>query len=126
MPKVAFTWAVAFVSLLIPAIAAAQSTVSPIAAYMLLGPDGQRIARVVTEIKDCPALFVDGQVVEMHVRVPAGTAPLRPTASRPELTKPSAFPATICDATIAPTAKDVSVHGWPIPLQPKVIRRIVV
>src|ERR1700731_824956 len=109
MPKVAFTWAVAFVSLLIPAIAAAQSTVSPIAAYMLLGPDGQRIARVVTEIKDCPALFVDGTVVEMRVRASAGTAPLRTTASKPEFSKPSAFPATVCDAVISPGAKDVSV-----------------
>jgi len=126
MPKVVFIWTAAFVSLLIPSIASAQSTISPIAAYMLLGPDGQRIARVVTEVKDCPALFVDGTVVEMTVRVPAGTAPLRITASKPELSKPSAFPATVCDAMIAPTAKDVSVHGWPIPVQPKTIKRIVV
>ncbi len=124
MPKVIVAWAVAFVSLAFPALA--QTTISPIAAYMLLGPDGQRIARVVTEIKDCPALFVDGQVVEMHFRVAAGTAPLRTTASKPEYSKPSAFPATICDAVISPEAKDVSVHGWPIPVQPRTIKRIVV
>jgi hypothetical protein len=115
---------IALAMLAFPALA--QSTVSPIAAYMLLGPDGQRIARVVTEIKDCPALFVDGKVVEMQVRVPAGTAPLRITASKPEFSKPSAFPATVCDALIARGAKDVSVHGRPIPLPPKTIKRIVV
>ena len=120
-------WVVAFLLLPFPALAENQpKTISPIAAYMLLGPDGQRIARVVTEIKDCPALFVDGKVVAMHVRVPAGTAPLRPTASKPELTKPSAFPATVCDAEISPEARDVSVHGWHIPTQPRTVKRIVV
>ena len=112
--------------LLGPGVAAAQTTLSPLAAYVVLGPDGERIARVVTEVKDCPALFVDGRVMEMQVRVPAGTAPLRPTASKPELTKPSAFPATICEAVIPAAAKDVSVHSWHLPLPPRIIRRIVV
>jgi hypothetical protein len=112
--------------LLTPGLAAAQTTQSPLAAYVVLGPDGERIARVVTEIKDCPALFVDGHVMEMQVRVPAGTAPLRATASKPELTKPSAFPATVCEAVIPAAAKHVSVHSWNLPLPPKVIRRIVV
>src|ERR1700761_6938453 len=126
MPKL-LAWAIAFLSVSAPAFAEPQpATISPIAAYMLLGPDGQRTARVVTEIKDCPALFVDGKVVAMKVRVPAGTAPLRPTASKPELTKPSAFPATVCDAEIAPEARDISVHGWHIYAQPKVIKKIVV
>jgi prepilin-type processing-associated H-X9-DG protein len=52
----------AIVSLLC-GIASAQTTQTPVAAYMLLGPGGERIARVVTEIKDCPALFVDGHVM---------------------------------------------------------------
>src|ERR1700761_6977072 len=126
MPKL-FAWALALLLFSLPALAETQpATVSPIAAYMLLGPDGQRIARVVTEIKDCPALFVDGKVVAMTARVGAGTAPLRPTASKPELTKPSAFPATVCDAEIAPEARDISVHGWHIYAQPKVIKKIVV
>ncbi len=112
--------------LLTPGLAAAQTTQSPLAAYVVLGPDGERIARVVTEIKDCPALFVDGHVMEMQVRVPPGTAPLRATASKPELTKPSDFPATICEAVIPAAAKHVSVHSWTLPLPPKVIRRIVV
>jgi hypothetical protein len=62
----------------------------------------------------------------MAVRSPAGTAPLRPTASKPEFTKPSAFPATTCEAVISPDAKQVSVHSWLLPLPPKTIRRIVV
>jgi hypothetical protein len=123
--RVWITAALVFLSLL-SGIAAAQITQSPIAAYMLLGPGGERIARVVTEIKDCPALFVDGRVIEMQVRAPAGTAPLRPTASKPELSKPSAFPATVCEAVVPPTAKQVSMHGWNLPLPPKTIRRIVV
>ena len=84
MPKL-LAWAAALFLFPLSAFAEPQpATITPIAAYMLLGPDGQRIARVVTEVKDCPALFVDGTVVEMHVRVAAGTAPLRPTASRPD------------------------------------------
>ena len=126
MLKVGLTVACALAAIFLPAIAFAQTTTSPLAAYIILGPDGQRIARVVTEVKDCPALFVDGHVVEMTVRSAAGTAPLRPTASKPEFTKPSAFPATTCEATIAPDAKQVSVHGWLLPLPPKTIRRIVV
>ncbi len=126
MPRVALTVACVLASYFLPAIASAQTTTLPLAAYMILGPDGQRIARVVTEIKDCPALFVDGHVQEMTVRSPAGTAPLRPTASKPEFTKPSAFPATVCEATIAPDVRQVSVHGWLLPLPPKTIKRIVV
>ena len=119
-----------FLALLVVALpigqASAQSTQSPLSAYMLLGPGGERIARVITEIKDCPALFVDGQVMEMRVRTPAGTPPLRTTASKPELTKPSAFPATVCEAAVPAAARHVSVHGWSLPLPPKAIRRIVV
>jgi hypothetical protein len=111
---------------LLTGTALAQTTQTPVAAYMLLGPGGQRIARVVTEIKDCPALFVDGHVVEMQVRAPAGTAPLRPTAEKDGQSKPSAFPATICEAVIPQAARHVSVHGWSLPLPPKIIRRIVV
>ncbi len=106
--------------------AIAQTTKSPLAAYMLLGPDGAHIARVVTEVKDCPALFVDGHVVEMQVRSPAGTAPERPAGQKGYESKPAAFPATTCEATIPQTAKQVSVHGWLLPLPPKTIRRIVV
>jgi hypothetical protein len=113
-------------ALLAPALAGAQTTQKPLAAYVLLGPEGERIARVITSIKDCPALFVDGKVMEMKVRSAAGTAPLRPTASKPELTKPSDFPATTCEAALPAGAKQVSVHGWILPLQPKTIRRIVV
>jgi hypothetical protein len=93
---------------------------------MLLGPNGTRIARVITEVKDCPALFVDGHVVEMQVRSAAGIAAQRQTASRAELSKASAFPATTCEAAIPSDARQVSVHGWLLPLPPKTIRKIVV
>jgi hypothetical protein len=62
----------------------------------------------------------------MQTRAEPGTAPLRRTASKPELTKPSAFPARICEASLPPDAKSVRLDGEPLPLPPKVVRRIVV
>ncbi|HTJ62422.1 MAG TPA: metallophosphoesterase [Alphaproteobacteria bacterium] len=96
------------------------------AAYVLLGPSGSRIARVVTVAEKCPTLSADGRVIPMQLRSAPGAAPLRPTASKPEFTKPSAFPARICEATVPAKARHASIGGQPLPLPPEAIRRIVV
>jgi hypothetical protein len=110
-----------------PASAAdAVAASEPIAAYVLLGPDGARIARVVTADTGCPALSLDGKPVPMETRAAPGTAPLRPTASKPELSKPSAFPARICEAAVPAATVQASVAGRVLALPPEVVRRIVV
>jgi hypothetical protein len=106
--------------------AATASASKPITAYVLLGPDGARIARVVTTDDSCPALSADGKTVPMHTRAAPGTAPLRPTVSKPELTKPSAFPARVCETTVPMDTRQASVGGQVLPLPPNAIRRIVV
>lgn len=102
------------------------SAAEPVAAYVLLGPDGERMARAVTTDDNCPALSVDNHPVAMRTRAEPGTAPLRPTASKPEFTKPSAFPARVCEATLPAAAKSANIGGVSLPLPPKIIRRIVV
>jgi len=107
-------------------VAPANEAAAPLAAYVVLGPEGAPIARVVTEAGRCPTIVIDGRAVDMTTRSAAATAPLRPSISKPELTKPSAFPASTCEAAIPRAARRVSIGDRRLPLPPRVIRRIVV
>jgi RsmE family RNA methyltransferase len=49
--------------------------------YVVLGPEGVPVARVITARAQCPALEVDGASIAMTVRMPAGTIPVRPSRS---------------------------------------------
>jgi hypothetical protein len=93
--------------------------------YVVLGPDGVPMARVITARAQCPTLDVDGTSVAMTVRMPAETIPVRP--SRPDLPPPkaSAFPVTTCEATIPATALRASVDGASLPLPKAAPRRVV-
>jgi hypothetical protein len=95
-------------------------------AYLLLGADGARIARAVTEAPACPSMLVDGQPQPMAVRAPIETVAQRPTISDPAETKPSVFAVTTCEAVVAAGAQGVQVGGQALPLPPAVINRIVV
>ncbi len=105
---------------------AARAAGPIIATYVVLGPGGQPIARAITSEAACPALTVDGRALAMAVRSPAGTVPQRPTASKPELSKPSDFPATTCEAAIPAGARHAAIGNETLPLPPRTIRRIVV
>ncbi|MDF0491377.1 metallophosphoesterase family protein [Sphingomonas sp. H39-1-10] len=107
-----------------PAIAQPQAPLE--AAYVVMGPDGAAIARVVTTNTACPTLTTDGVPREMHVRAVPATEPLRPTQSRPDKSKPSAFPALTCEATIPNGAHSARIGGQTIPVPRKDARRIVV
>lgn len=60
--------------------------------YVVLGPDGVAVVRVVTVNAQCPSIDIDGAPRAMTVRMPPATIPVRP--SRPDLPAPkaSAFP----------------------------------
>ncbi len=118
--------AAAVVCLIAGSLLGRAALAQTVAAYVLLGPDGARIARVVTEADRCPTLSVDGKPVTMTVRSPAETIPQRPTASKPELSKPSAFPALTCEAAIPAGTQHAKLGGAALPLPPATIRRIVV
>ena len=62
------------------------------ARYVVLGPEGQAIVRVLTPQASCPDALVDQQARPMVLRKAAETVPQRPTRSKVEDSKPSAFP----------------------------------
>ncbi|MBY0278999.1 metallophosphoesterase, partial [Candidatus Binatia bacterium] len=80
-------------------------------AWLMLGPDGERIARVITESDTCPALDVDGRPVAMQVRAAAA---------------PPLFPVLTCEASISSAATRVAVADRLLPLPEAPITRIAV
>lgn len=114
-----------FVLSLLASTASFAAGAEPIS-YVLLGPNGVPVVRTISAAPTCPALIVDGHLHAMTLRAPAETAPLRPTISAPEKSKPSAFPVTACEAVLAAGAKKASVDGHPLPLPKPRLERIVV
>jgi len=94
--------------------------------YVVLGPEGVPVARVVTPRAQCPVLDVDGASIPMTVRMPAGTIPVRPSRSDLPPPKASAFPVTTCEATIPATAARASIDGDSLPLPKAAPRRVVI
>ena len=96
------------------------------ARYVVLGPEGQAIARVITRASRCPVIKVDQQDRPMQLRAGAETVPLRPTRSKPEDSKPSEFPVTVCDLALPASAQTVTLEGQALPLLPQNPQRIIV
>ncbi|MBR7782309.1 metallophosphoesterase family protein [Undibacterium luofuense] len=95
-------------------------------AFVLLGENGVPVARAITTDAVCPALEVDGRSLAMQVRMPAETIAQRKTASKPEDSKPSAFPVLTCDATLPVGARSATLAGRTLPLPEPEIKKIVV
>ncbi|MBC3916791.1 metallophosphoesterase [Undibacterium sp. CY18W] len=96
------------------------------AAWVVLGENGQAIARAVTTDTTCPALIQDGMAQPMQIRAAAATLPVRKTASKPEESKASAFPVLTCDAALPANTKTASIAGRDLPLPKQVTQKIVV
>ena len=96
------------------------------AAFVLLGVEGQAVARVITRAGACPVLIVDDAPHPMTVRAAPGTVPLRPTRSAPEESKPSAFPVLVCDALLGARAVRASVGGHALAVPKPNPQRVVV
>ncbi|RDD82855.1 serine/threonine protein phosphatase [Dyella tabacisoli] len=112
---------------------AASAAANIQAAWVEIGANGQAIARVVTQWDTaqggdaaCPLLHVDGSSARMSLRVAAGTMPLRPTASAAVDSKPSAFPVSVCEASLPTNAHQADVAGRPLPLPKAEPQRILV
>ena len=117
--------------LLVPAVvlaacASVGTDPKPLAAFVVLGEDGAAVARVLTSAARCPAIVIDGHEQAMAVRAPAATIALRATASRPEDSKPSAFPLHSCEAALPAGARQASVAGAALALPKARLERIVV
>lgn len=87
-------------------------------AYVLLGPDGQSVARAITAASTCPAIAIDGgRPAPMALRAAAATLPARPTAYDKGNTVPAAFPVTVCEAPLpAGTGRAyIGLRALPVP-----------
>lgn len=116
----------ALLGAILAAPASALAAAAPPVSYVLVGPDGARLARALTLGADCPAIVMDGRSSPMAVRAPAGAAPLRTTRSDPADSKPSVFARTVCEALIPASVRRAAIDGAPLPLPPARITRIVV
>lgn len=94
--------------------------------YVLLGPEGVPVVRVITRSAQCPTLDVDGKAQAMSVRMPAATMPLRPSRADLPAPKASVFDVTTCEAVLPAGATRASLAGEPLPLPKAQPRRIVV
>ncbi|MBC7380501.1 MAG: metallophosphoesterase [Burkholderiaceae bacterium] len=94
--------------------------------YVIAGDRGQSEVRAVIAGGDCPVLIADGAPLRMQTRAAPQTLAQRPTQSQAALSKPSAFPVRVCEASLAPSVHSATVLGRPVPLMKAVPRRIVV
>jgi len=99
--------------------------IEPLTAYVVMGPTGP-VARAITHDATCPALVADGQTIAMTVRAAPAVIPLRPTASSPDDSKPSAFPVLTCEQNIPAHTQAANILGQALPLPKAEIKRIVV
>ncbi len=95
-------------------------------AFVLLGPEGVPIARVITNANKCPSINIDGNLVSMELRAKAETIPLRTTRSDPADSKPSAFPVITCEKVIPVNTLKASVDGQFLPIPKHEFKKIVV
>lgn len=80
-------------------------------AWLQLGPDGTRSARVITRDATCPVLEIDGRAVVMQVR------------AAPE---PPSFPVLACEATIPANATQAAIGGARLPLPRDTAERLAI
>ncbi len=95
-------------------------------AYVLLGPDGQAVARAITAASTCPAIAVDGgRPAPMALRAAAAALPPRPTAYDANNTVPAGFPVTVCDAPLPPGVARAFIGTRELPVPKAHPRRIL-
>lgn len=95
-------------------------------AWVVLGEQGQAVARVITTATTCPMLEQDGQAAPMQVRVVPSTAALRHTVSKPEESKPSAFPVLVCEQVLRHGVQSLRVADMTLPVPKTTVQKIVV
>lgn len=106
------------------ALATAQLPAA-LAPYVVVAPGGQAIVRLVTS-EPCPQLMmVNGISRPMSIRAVPAILPPRASTSGSAAAHPSAFPGTVCEAVVKRGAHRASIGGMPVPLPPRMVRRIV-
>jgi hypothetical protein len=114
-------WLALGVLALLQACAAPVDAPAPPDAYVVLGVDGQAIARVLTGASACPVLQADGAPLAMNPRAAPERVPARPGQA-----KPSDFTQRVCEAVLPAGLQALRLGGQRLPLPAPVARRIVV
>ena len=99
------------------------------AAWVVLGEQGQAVARVITTAGACPVLLQDDKASAMQVRaLPATMAqrPLNAQSSMMSSEKPAQFPVLTCEAEIKPGVRSASVAGHALPVPKPLPLKILV
>lgn len=96
------------------------------AAWVLLGEQGQALARAITLDQVCPLLDQDGQAQRMSVRAAPARIAQRKTVSRPADSKASDFPVLTCEATLNVGVRAASIEGRALALPKALPQKIIV
>jgi len=95
-------------------------------AWVELGSASQTIVRAVTKRDTCPVALIDSRRTQMNMRAPAGTAAQRTTASSAVDSKPSLFPAAVCEIRIPAGVREVRLGSRILPLPKAAPQRVVI
>ncbi|MBC3883708.1 metallophosphoesterase family protein [Undibacterium griseum] len=109
----------------LPAVAL-QNPSALLDTWVVLGEQGQPVARAVTSAAECPVLLQDGTADSMQVRARPETIAQRKTASSPDNSKPSAFPVMVCEAPLKPGISHASIAGRELAVPKATVQKIVV
>ena len=99
------------------------------AAWVVIGPEGQAVARAITTAAVCPDLKQDGVVTPMQVRSVPGTVaqrPLKAGSSAMSSEKPAQFPVLTCQAALRSDIHSASIDGQSLPIPKKLPLKILV
>ncbi len=108
-----FGWNLHIKTLLLSALACLGLWQAPLAyaddsSYVVMGPEGVAVIRVITIAISCPTLMADDHALAMHVRA----APLNtPSAG----IHPAVFPVLSCEVNWPVSAKSITLQGKPLP-----------
>ena len=94
------------------------------ATYVVMGADGQAIARVITDEASCPAITLDGQTQAMSVRAAPAIVPQRGGAQKDG--KEADFPVLTCESYLPKEVRDIQVSGQRLPSPQAAPQRIVI
>lgn len=94
--------------------------------YVVLGEGQTAEARLITQADHCPHIVIDGHTHRMQARALPGTEPLRPTQSKPDLSKPSVFNVLTCEAPLPTGTRTASIGHQRLPVRKGRLDRLVV
>ncbi|HWU49639.1 MAG TPA: metallophosphoesterase [Asticcacaulis sp.] len=95
-------------------------------AFVVLGAGKTAEARLITHADHCPDITIDGRTRQMQARAMPATEPLRPTQSKPELSKPSVFNVLTCEAPLPAGTRSASIGRQRLPVRKARLDRLVV